>query len=150
MGDERITESYQRIYCQIAAELLVDGLSFLNDYIDSLDELISRLYHLSLMYRNNSLGKITRRSLVSTVREIPKEFIICMGNLALDTELPIKRRSLAIWAMKEAIRENSKALENKIHIIIEIIIQCLDPTDPEVRKHMFSHARDALHVIEQK
>jgi hypothetical protein len=111
--------------------------------------LFRKLHHLSLS-RNAIIAKAAHRALLDAGKEAPKYFIRSMGKEALASKNTAQCRSGALIAIVSLVRKNPHCLAAVLPSAVQIIVRCLDPSDPGLRKNLLLSSTAALHVFIQK
>jgi hypothetical protein len=97
-----------------------------------------------------SLANAARRALLQAGKAAPKHFVSCMGREALNPKNSARARSGALLAIVALVGKYPVSLARVLPSTVQIILRCLDPSDPELRRTLLHSSTAALHVLVQK
>ncbi len=137
------------VHLVLATDLLGKAFVLWKLFIPEPIALMQRLHHLSL-HKNGQVGHSALKALLQTGRELPVQFVKCMGTETRNPNNITKAKSGAILAIEKLVRKYPFALENCLADCVQIITRCLDPSDPALRKSLLYPSTSALHVLVQK
>ncbi len=137
------------VRCALAAELLGKGFPLWHAHVPDLVDLIRRLHNLS-MVKQTSLAAAAHRALLQAGKAAPKHFVSCMGREALNPKNSGRGRAGALLAIVALVRKYPVSLARVLPSTVQIILRCLDPSDPELRRNLLHSSTAALHVLVQK
>lgn len=149
-GDATKVSSFDKVKVALAAELIGKAFPILRLHIPDLSSLMKRLLILSTS--GSDLTVVCHRSLLQTGFNSPEEFISTMGREALDPKNPERVRQSALIAIVSLVKKYPTALADSRVLItaVENIVQCLDPSEPVIRKSLLQASTAALHTLVQK
>jgi len=74
----------------------------------------------------------------------------CMGKEALNGKNAGTVRSGALLAVVALVKKYPVSLARVLPSTVQVILRCLDPSDPDLRKNLLHSSTAALHVLVQK
>eukprot|EP00469_Lotharella_globosa_P000398 CAMPEP_0167796704 /NCGR_PEP_ID=MMETSP0111_2-20121227/15207_1 /TAXON_ID=91324 /ORGANISM="Lotharella globosa, Strain CCCM811" /LENGTH=1669 /DNA_ID=CAMNT_0007690649 /DNA_START=264 /DNA_END=5273 /DNA_ORIENTATION=+ len=147
-NDERPLSPQDIVVSSLAAELMGKGFFLWRRHVTDVASLISRLHRLSLIKRA-ALAGAAHRALLQAGQSAPRSFIRQMGNEALNLKSKARCRSGALFAIVALVKKYPSSLINALPSAVQIIIKCLDPSAPALRKSLLRPATAALHALVQ-
>mmetsp|Transcript_44127 Transcript_44127/g.73535 ORF Transcript_44127/g.73535 Transcript_44127/m.73535 type:complete len:268 (+) Transcript_44127:1561-2364(+) len=117
-------------------------------HVTDVGSLISKLHRLSLIKRA-ALAGAAHRALLQAGQSAPRSFIRQMGNEALNLKTQARCRSGALFAIVALVKKYPSSLITALPSAVQIIIKCLDPSAPALRKSLLRPATAALHALVQ-
>mmetsp|Transcript_23809 Transcript_23809/g.57672 ORF Transcript_23809/g.57672 Transcript_23809/m.57672 type:complete len:1737 (+) Transcript_23809:84-5294(+) len=136
------------VVSSLAAELMGKGFFLWRRHITDVASLISKLHRLSLIKRA-ALAGAAHRALLQAGQAAPRSFIRQMGNEALNLKSKSRCRSGALFAIVALVKKYPSSLVTALPSAVQIIIKCLDPSAPALRKSLLRPATAALHALVQ-
>jgi len=136
------------VVSSLAAELMGKGFFLWRRHVTDVGSLISKLHRLSLIKRA-ALAGAAHRALLQAGQSAPRSFIRQMGNEALNLKTRARCRSGALFAIVALVKKYPSSLITALPSAVQIIIKCLDPSAPALRKSLLRPATAALHALVQ-
>ncbi|GAB5355853.1 hypothetical protein AAMO2058_000240700 [Amorphochlora amoebiformis] len=136
------------VVSSLAAELMGKGFFLWRRHVGDAPSLISKLHRLSLIKRA-ALAGAAHRALLQAGQSAPRSFIRQMGNEALNLRSKPRCRSGALFAIVALVKKYPSSLVSALPSAVQIIIKCLDPSAPALRKSLLRPATAALHALVQ-
>lgn len=137
------------VKCSLAADTLSRCITFIRPHIPDPIAILHRLYLLS-MAKNGTLSASAHRAMLEYGRIDPHSFISAMGKEALNSHNSTFVRQGAFMAIAALVKRHSLALAKVLPLAVQVIVKCLDPIEPAVRKTLLNSSLAALHALVQQ
>jgi len=142
-----VTNEPDAVKCSLACDLLAAGLSLFRLHITEPQLLFHRLFTLKHdahypICNDAALGVLMEAGKVS-----PAHFINCMAREALSYRNTPVHRQDALMTIVQLIKHNPIALARSLPALVQMIVRCLDPSEPTLRKTLFTASSSVLYSI---